>query len=308
MKKIISIILSVSLCSAMLAGISVAAESEAPVAPCQHEPEISSCIEPTCTEDGYFGATYCRLCGEKLAEGQTIPALGHDWDEGYPIPASVADMCNYDLPHTWIFTCKRCGEECREDIPAEGCPSRDYIDVGGVEKWYHNAVDYVIRNGYMQSTDAEKPVFAPDATASRAMIVQILYNYAGNDEKCESYGFTDVPDGKWFSDAVNWAAANGIVSGTGAGKFSPNDSVTREQFAAILYRFANLRGIDTGIHAELPDGETISEWAKFPFSWAIAAGILHGNDKGEFNPLGKASRAEVATMLMCFVEIIEKAY
>lgn len=177
-----------------------------------------------------------------------------------------------------------------------------FFDVPG-GKWYTAAVEACFDKGLMNGTATGR--FSPDVTTSRAMVVQILYNYAGNGEKCVSCGFADVPDGKWFSDAVNWAATNDIVSGMGNGKFSPNDPVTREQVAAILYRFAAKNGADIETKADLsgyPDAAKVSSWATDAMQWAVGIGIISGTGKGELNPLGKASRAEVASLLLRFTD------
>lgn len=308
MKRLILIILIATLTASLLSGISIQAATGKYTAneQCEHQPETSSCIEPTCTEEGCFGAVYCRLCGEKLAEGQIIPALGHDWDEGYPIPAAVADMCSYDLPHTWIYTCKRCGEICLEEKAATGCPSAGYTDAGGIDLWYHNAVDYVILHGYMQSTKDGQLVFAPEQEVSRAMVAEILYRIEGCPEVEYKAMFSDVADCKWYTDGIEWCAQNFLAAGKGNGRFDPKGKVTRQELAEFLRNLAMYNGFGGGSFSALEkfkDYEAVSGWAVPAVSWAISGGLMSGKQlSGEFYiaPKDTATRAELASLIMLF--------
>lgn len=308
MKKLISILLLTVMSVSLLSSIPIQAATKKQAAneQCEHQPEASSCIEPTCTENGYFGAVYCRLCGEKLASGESIPPLGHDWDEGYPIPASVADMCSYDLPHTWIYTCKRCGEVRLEEKAATGCPSAAYTDVGGIDLWYHNAVDYVILNGYMQSTKYSQLVFAPELEVSRAMVAVILYRIEGCPEVEYNAMFSDIADSKWYTDGIEWCAQNSLAAGKGNGRFDPNAKVSRQELAEFLRNLAAYNGFGVGSFSVLnrfKDFETVSGWAVPAVSWAISCGLMSGKLlSGEFYiaPKDTATRAELASLIMLF--------
>ena len=153
--------------------------------------------------------------------------------------------------------------------------------------------------------------FEPESTMTRAMLVTVLWRYA-NAPKPGANPFTDVPNGKWYTDAVAWAADNGVVNGVGDGKFEPDGSVTREQMATILYRYAQKVGIDTSKHTELsafPDANRVSAYARAPMQWIVAEGVIGGsreNGQDWLNPQGNATRAEVATILMRFIENVAK--
>ena len=137
------------------------------------------------------------------------------------------------------------------------------------------------------------------------MIVQILYNKEGKPDAAYSGAYTDVAEDKWYTPAVEWASGEGIVSGNGNGIFAPNDSVTREQMAIMLYNYAAYAGYDTSVRGDVSafsDGAAVHDWAAEAMSWAVGVGVLRGsNDK--LNPLGTATRAEVAQVLTNFETI-----
>ena len=135
----------------------------------------------------------------------------------------------------------------------------------------------------------------------------VLWRYEGEKKEGKN-NFDDVPDGKWYTDAVAWAAAAGIVGGVGNNKFDPNGNITREQMAAILYRYAQGKGFDTTARGDLskfPDASNVSGWAKDAIAWTVAEGIIGGSD-GKLLPQGNATRAQVSTILMRFIENIAK--
>ena len=154
--------------------------------------------------------------------------------------------------------------------------------------------------------------FAPDATMSRAMLVTVLWRYAG-EPASGSAGFTDVPSGQWYTEAVAWAAENGIVNGVGGGKFDPNGAVTRAQFATILYRYAQNEDLasDAAAVLDFPDGDTVQSWALDAMRWAVAEGLLsgskHSDGKDYLDPQDSATRAQVAKILTQFVKNIVEA-
>ena len=182
----------------------------------------------------------------------------------------------------------------------EGLP---FTDVTSGD-WFYDAVAYVYDKGMMEGTT--DTTFAPAMNLTRSMIAQVLYNLEERPEAPGAAGFPDVAAGAWYADAVNWAAARGIVKGYDTGAFGPEDSVTREQLAAILYRYAQVKGYDTtrgGMAVrEFSDSASISDWAQEAMAWAVNAQVLSGKGNGVLDPQGTATRAEVAQMLMNFGE------
>ena len=147
--------------------------------------------------------------------------------------------------------------------------------------------------------------FEPLTSTSRAMIVTILWRMEGSPQVDSNATFKDVPDGQWYTDAVRWAAAKGIVTGYNEEAFGPADSVTREQIVTILYRYAQFKGIDvskgeTAYLNDYTDARDISEWAVKAFRWAVDAGVIQGMTATTLSPKRDAVRAQVATMLMRF--------
>ena len=175
-----------------------------------------------------------------------------------------------------------------------------YVDVSA-KAWYYDAVQYATQNGLMNGVGGNR--FDPNGEMTRAMLVTVLWRYAGEPKEGENT-FTDVPSGQWYTDAVAWAAENEIVNGVGNNRFAPNGKLTREQMAAILFRYANKNGIDTSKRGNLnsfPDASKVSAWAKDAVQWTVAEGIINGSD-GKLLPRGNATRAQVATILMRFIE------
>lgn len=174
------------------------------------------------------------------------------------------------------------------------------------DAWYYPAVEYVFNNDLMNGTG--DTTFAPNMNLDRAMMAAVLYNMEGKPDAAESGIFSDVEEGKWYTDAVNWAASNDIVSGLPGGIYAPNQALTREQMASILYRYAEYKGIDVSARADLDpftDGDTVSPWANDVVQWAVAEKIINGNGD-TLQPKGTASRAQVATVLMNFCENVAK--
>ena len=135
----------------------------------------------------------------------------------------------------------------------------------------------------------------------------ILYRLEGQPAVTGESGFTDVEAGTWYTDAVAWAAANGIVNGVSDTRFAPGDEITRQQMAAILYRYAEAKGYDVTASADLSgysDAETIQEYAQIPMAWACAQGLLQGFEDDTLRPAGNATRAQIATILMRFCQTV----
>ena len=148
--------------------------------------------------------------------------------------------------------------------------------------------------------------FAPDVTTSRSMIAAILWRQAGSPAANDAVDFSDVAQGQWYSEAVRWAASEGIVGGYGDGAFGTDDPITREQLAVMLYRFAQHQGYDVSVGEDTnilsyTDAQEISEYAVPALQWACGAGILQG-DGAALSPQGQTTRAEAAAMLMRFCQ------
>ena len=173
--------------------------------------------------------------------------------------------------------------------------------------WYEDAVAYVYRHDLMAGYGEN--LFGPDDDLSRAQLCQIIYNMEGQPTVSGDSAFTDVADGAWYADAVSWAAENGIVGGYGDGKYGPDDPITREQLAAILYRYAQNKGYDVSVGEDTnilsyTDAFDVAEYAIPAMQWACGAGVIEGVTESTLEPQGNATRAQVATMLQRFCENI----
>ena len=189
--------------------------------------------------------------------------------------------------------------------PIEPTPESKFTDVPA-DAWYKEAVDYVAEKGLMQGTAAN--TFSPNITTTRAMIVTILYRLEGSPAVSGTSPFDDVASGQWYTDAVIWANSNGIVKGYGDGNFGPADNITREQMAAIMFRYSNFKGYDTSKAADLSgytDASDISDWAVPAMKWANAEGLITGCTPTTLVPRGEATRAQAATILMRYIENVK---
>lgn len=194
----------------------------------------------------------------------------------------------------------------KEEIP--GGPYDDWgelpfadVDSGA---WYWEAVAYAYHNGLMNGTGPR--TFSPEATTTRGMIVTILYRLEGSPAASLSR-FRDVPEGQYYSNAVAWAAANGVVEGYSDGRFGPDDPITREQMAVVLSRYAGYKGYSTGARVSLSaygDAGDVSPYALEAMQWARAEGLITGTDANLLLPGGSAKRAQIAAILMRFCENI----
>ena len=184
----------------------------------------------------------------------------------------------------------------------ETCPFGDIPN-----HWAYEAVKYVYANSLMQGTD--EATFAPDENMSRAMLVTVLYRMANPEGAESAHNFKDVAEGQWYSDAVAWAATNGIVSGISENKFAPNEDITREQMALIIYRFAKMQGFDVSDAADLSnfaDTHEVSDWALDAIRWANKTELVKGTSETTLSPKATATRAQVAAILMRFCENVVK--
>lgn len=179
------------------------------------------------------------------------------------------------------------------------CPSRGFTDLGGAGTWYHEAVDYVLRNGLMGGYGGG--LFGPDDLLTRAQFVQILYNREGRPAASGGGVFADVAGGAWCAPAVSWAAERGVVGGYGDGRFDPGGGITREQLAVMLWRYAGSPAA-TGRELRFTDADKAGGYALEALRWAAENGIVSGRGDGILDPKGQATRAQAARMLRNFLE------
>lgn len=192
-------------------------------------------------------------------------------------------------------------------VKATETPSKTTFNDVSANDWFASAVDYVTGKGMMNGTADN--TFSPKANTTRGMVVTVLYRLE-NQPSTSAASFTDVASGAYYANAVAWANANGIVSGYGSGKFGPNDKVTREQLAAILYRYAQYKKYDVSVGEDTnilsyDDAQSISSYAIPAIQWACGAGVVTGKSGSKLDPKGNATRAEVAAMLMRFCENVK---
>ena len=225
-------------------------------------------------------------------------------DSGYHISDVLVDGKSVGAVTSYTF------EDVQKKHTIEAVFAKDNPDTGvnnpftdvRPDDWFYEAVMFVYQNGLMEGTG--DTVFAPGMTTTRSMLATLLYRLEGEPAVTGGSAFTDVADSAWYADAVSWAAENGIVGGYGGGLFGPEDNITREQLATILYRYAQAKGHDVSVGEDTnilsyTDALEISEYAIPAMQWACGAGIIQGNG-GYLNPQGDATRAEIATMLMRF--------
>lgn len=174
------------------------------------------------------------------------------------------------------------------------------------DDWFYEAVHFVYDKGWMLGVGDNQ--FAPSLTTSRGMITTMLHRISEEEIDVDSLNFSDVDADAWYAEGIAWAQANGIVEGYGDDSFGPNDAITREQMATILYRYASYVGYDMEAEADFDgfsDAELMSDYAVEALTWTVDRGLIGGNDDGTLNPLGNATRAEVATILMRFASLVE---
>ena len=279
-----------------------------------HDYRFTTTVAPTCTDGGYDLYT-CSGCGATERRNLT-DAAGHKWDNGVVTTAPTETT-----PGVRTFTCTVCSQTRTEAIPATGastctggpsCPSYGLHDVAGPDYWAHKGIDYCVRNRLMSGVGAG--TFSPDTACTRAQIVKILYNLSGNQTDYSYYylPFTDVAPGAWYYNAVAWAYCNDVTSGTSATTFTPNAAITRQQLVTFLYRYTVKYAPEfTGNAAPIsafPDAGSVANWAYAAMSWAVGNGLIKGNahDNGldYLDPNGSATRAQTATIIMRYCQLI----
>lgn len=272
-------------------------------------------VPATCGEAGRVD-TICSNCGEVVSTRELPPTGAHVWDNG-----TVTTAPTETTPGVRTRTCTVCGDIREEAIPATGastctggpsCPSYGLHDVAGPDYWAHKGIDYCVRNRLMSGVGAG--TFSPDTACTRAQIVKILYNRSGNQTDYSYYylPFTDVAPGAWYYNAVAWAYCNDVTSGTSATMFTPNAAITRQQLVTFLYRYTVKYAPEfTGNAAPIsafPDADSVANWAYAAMSWAVGNGLIQGNahDNGldYLDPNGSATRAQTATIIMRYCQLI----
>ncbi|RGQ40211.1 hypothetical protein DWY99_08440 [[Clostridium] leptum] len=186
-----------------------------------------------------------------------------------------------------------------------GTGANPFTDVSEKD-WFYGDVMFVYENGLMLGTS--KTLFSPHETATRGMMAAILWRMEGSPAPKGKNSFTDVEAGKWYADAITWTAENGIFAGYGKDKFGPDDPITREQLAAIFYRYADYKGYDLTVKGNLDkfkDADKITDYAKTAMQWAVGSGLMKGKSGNLLDPQGTATRAEIAAMLHRFIEKYE---
>lgn len=234
------------------------------------------------------------------------PDTGYQLDKLTAVDASGTAIALTDQGDgTYTFTMPASNVSISASFAALEAPAPvlPFTDVT-TSDWFYDAVAYVYDNSLMTGTSAT--TFSPNATTTRGMIVTILHRLEGSPA-AEASGFADVESGAWYQEAVDWAAANGIVNGTSQTTFAPTSPITREQMAAILYRYAAYKGYDVSQLADLnrfSDSSAVSTYAADALAWSNAAGLITGVTDTSLSPQGSAVRAQAATILMRFCENI----
>lgn len=255
-----------------------------------------------------------KVSPTRASSGRTV-TITVTPDEGYKLDKlTVTDKSGDEIELTkvsdtrYTFTMPRGAVEITAAFAEEEVVSTlPFTDVD-LDDWFYDAVEYAYDNGMMNGIG--NSLFAPTSSLNRAMMAQVLWNLEGSPAASSTTAYSDVASDVWYYDAVQWATAEGIVGGYGDGIYGPEDNITREQMALMLYRYAQYKGYDAtqgGMEVrEFTDYEEISDWALEGMTWAVNAGLLSGKGSGVLDPAGNATRAEVAQILMNFCENIVK--
>ncbi|MCQ2456509.1 MAG: S-layer homology domain-containing protein [Clostridia bacterium] len=277
-----------------------------PALVCEHDYK-ETVVPATCTADGYV-IHECPICGDKYTTEPTPldPALGHAWSTEWTVDVQPT----LENEGRKSFHCLRCGaidESSVTVLPVLEDTTSKYKDIKS-NKWYKDAVDFVVGRGLMNGTSAD--LFQPDLAMNRAMLVTVLYRVEGSPATTATTPFTDLRQ-SWYKDAVAWAYENNIVNGISETKFGPEKPITREQMAAILYRYSDYKKYDISEKADVssfPDYAKISSYALEPLQWAVKTNIIGGTSgadgKTYVDPKGNATRAQVATILMRYCKLM----
>ncbi len=249
--------------------------------PTGHTEAVDAAVEATCTETGLTEGKHCSVCSEILVKQETVPAKGHTFQNG------KCTVCGANNPE-WV-------------IPFKDVAEND---------WFFEGVKFVFQNELFNGTSAD--TFSPNAPMTRAMLVTVLWRLDGKTAPKAACAFTDVDATAYYADAVAWAAENGVVKGVDETHFAPEAEVTREQLAAILFRYAEKKGVDTTKRAALstfPDADKVSNYAKDAMAWAVETGLINGIKAAKettLAPQATAPRAQVAAILARYCESMAK--
>lgn len=292
-----------------------------PVDPDNHTHlEPVAAVASTCTVKGHEAGQKCADCDAVIGCAE-LPLAPHSWDAGVVTVAPT-----YVSTGVRVYTCSVCKQTRGEVIeklsstnigtntgtpavpsqrPDSELPRQRFGDVPQ-NIWFASGVQFAAEQGLFTGVSANE--FAPYDPMTRAMLVTVLHRLDGADASGTN-SFTDVLNGKWYTNAIAWASANGIVEGLSGNRFAPNAPIAREQLAAILFRYAKACGYDVSARAELTayaDSAQVSTWAGDAMRWAVAAGLISGRSGAQLAPKGEATRAEVAVILMNFVQKVVK--
>lgn len=292
-----------------------------PVDPDNHTHlEPVAAVASTCTVKGHEAGQKCADCDAVIGCAE-LPLAPHSWDAGVVTVAPT-----YVSTGVRVYTCSVCKQTRSEVIeklfstntgtntgtpavpsqrPDSELPRQRFGDVPQ-NIWFASGVQFAAEQGLFTGVSANE--FAPYDPMTRAMLVTVLHRLDGADASGTN-SFTDVLNGKWYTNAIAWASANGIVEGLSGNRFAPNAPIAREQLAAILFRYAKACGYDVSARAELTayaDAAQVSTWAGDAMRWAVAAGLISGRSGAQLAPKGEATRAEVAVILMNFVQKVVK--
>ena len=242
-------------------------------------------VPTTCAEAGHL--TITCTCGDTYTAPQSNPA-GHD-----PVAVTNEDG-------TVSYVCKNCGRVSKYDLT--------FIDVVDSD-WFAPNVAYAVDNGLFNGRNAL--IFDPLTSMTRAEFVTVIWRFSGGPEyeNVSKPAYDDCKENSWYTAAVNWSTKYSIVNGVGNNRFDPDGKITREQIVTILYRYAEFIKLDrSGVSADyknmFADGKLVSDYADQAMTWAVGAGLLKGNEENKLCPQGLATRAEVATMIMRFHQMI----
>ena len=249
--------------------------------------------EPTCTDSGRI-VRKCAVCGETSTE--ILPALGHELDEKTVTQAPTATKPGFEQGH-----CSRCGQsDVQNVLPA-------IFKDTAPDAYYSDALDQFYAAGLVKGMTAD--TFGPRRSMTRGEIVTLLYRMSGETVAEDAQNpFSDVAEGRYYYDAVLWASANGIVNGYPEGTFRPKSTITRQEMATFLYRYAQHRGMDVSARGDLSiyrDADRVLPYAQDALSWAVGSGLIKGMNATELAPRGGAVRAQCVTILYRYQQAFE---
>ncbi|MBR6378012.1 MAG: S-layer homology domain-containing protein, partial [Oscillospiraceae bacterium] len=253
------------------------------------EPQTENVIAPGCVQEGSHElAIYCGVCGEELSrETLTDPAPGHSWGDW-----TVTQPPACTSAGTKERLCLVCGET-ETEVLAPICPGEIFTDMPARDHWAHQAIDWAVSREITAGTSETS--FSPNAACTRAQVVTLLWRAAGKPDSTIDLAFDDVPGPSWYAQAVRWAVEQGITTGTGSGRFSPNQPCSRAQAVCFLYRFAQASPPEDMENPFLDVPE--NSWFADAVRWAVNKGITTGTGEASFSPNVVVSRAQVVTLL-----------